>query len=68
MTFNPLSPVFWSTLAGTVAAVVGAVDPGNKLPTAVQGVIIALGALWVALPIHHTVKASVAAKAAKPPA
>lgn len=67
MTFNPTSPVFWSTLAGTAAAVVGALDPGSKLPVAVQALLIAIGGVWVALPIHHTVKAAVAAKAVKPP-
>jgi hypothetical protein len=62
MTLNPTSPVFWSTIAGAAAAVVGAVDPGSGLPVAVRALLIALGGLWTAIPIHHTVKAAVAKK------
>lgn len=65
MEINPTSPVFWSTLAGAASVALGAIDPTGHLGTAVQTALIGVGAVVIWITTHHTVKAAVAAKAAK---
>jgi hypothetical protein len=67
LNLNPFSPVFWSTLAGAAASVVGALDPGSSLPVTVRDLLVAIGGLIMAIPAHHTVKAAVARKASQSP-
>lgn len=64
------SAAFWSALGGAASAVIGAVNPGGSLGSAVQSLLVALGAILIGVPTHHVVQAQQAAKfatAAIPP-
>jgi hypothetical protein len=67
LNLNPFSPVFWSTVAGAASAVCGALGLGTNLSGSVRDLLIAVGGVLMAIPAHHTVKASVAKKASQSP-
>jgi len=59
------SKSFWSALGGIAAIVVGLIDPGNSLGTAIQTALVTIGGAIAGIVIHHNVKAEVAVKSTK---
>lgn len=64
-TLNPFSPTFWSAVGGAASAICGALGLSHEGPLVNQA-LIALGAVLVSIPAHHTVKAQVAKRTPVP--
>lgn len=63
--FNWKSAAFWSSVAGAAAMVMGILNINSAMIRSVQDVLVAVGGLMVAIPVHHVVKAQVTTP--KPP-
>lgn len=64
---NWRSAAFWSAVTGAVTEIMGILNVNKAMIPSVQNVLEAVGGLLIAIPVHHVVKAQVAASSSANP-